>query len=134
MFFGTERTEVWKIMKWEFGTERDQPVYDFEYYPDLNLQLYYFKERLISANFINENDEHGCEIYLAGQKIWPFSHKKFFSLFGEEAFVENLAIYDHAELSISAGWEDEVPTLLLAGRGYCAEHIENMRINNVCLS
>ena len=42
--FGMAREEVWKMMKDEFGTERELPTFEREYYTNPNVLLEYIKE------------------------------------------------------------------------------------------
>ncbi len=59
--FGTKREDMWKIMKKEFGSERDLPVFETELYEDPNVQLEYIDEKLISVSFSDEIRKRYCE-------------------------------------------------------------------------
>ena len=135
--FGTEQKEIWKIMKEEFGSERDPivyrdlPAYESEYYANPKVHLEYKDSKLISVNFIDDIRERYCEIYLGKEKIWPRTEKKFLSMFDKDSFVEIYGSYFHLDSSIAADWEDNTPTLTIGCKGYCAEIVENSRLFNV---
>ena len=82
--FGTEQKEMWKIMKKEFGSERELPVFESEDYQNPHVQLEYIDRKLISVTFIDDIRERYCEIYLGKEKIWPRTEKKFLSIFGRD--------------------------------------------------
>ena len=110
--FGTEQKEMWKIMKNEFGSERDPlverslPAYETEYYANPDVNLSYKDNKLISVTFIDDIRERYCEIYLGKEKIWPRTEKKFLSIFGRDSFVEVYGSYYHTEFSLAVGWDD----------------------------
>ena len=76
--FGTEREDIWKMMKREFGSERDLPVFETENYQTPYVQLEYINNKLISVSFIDDITRRDCEIYLGKEKIWPRTEKKTF--------------------------------------------------------
>ena len=129
--FGTKREEVWKMMKLEFGTERELPTFEREYYKNPNVLLEYIDDKLVSVSFIDDRNKRYCEIYLNGEKIWPRTQKKFFSIFKENSFVDVYGTYMSPELSVTSEWElDENHSLLLAVKGYCKELIKTFP--NLC--
>ena len=137
--FGTEQEEVWKIVKREFGSERDPdterslPAYEAEYYPIPDILLEFKDKKLLSVSFNDDISQRYCEIYLGNEKIWPRSKKKFFSIFGEESFVDVYGRYFHPQLSIGADWDDDLPSLIIGQPGYSTEMIENYRLFDIAL-
>ncbi len=135
--FGTEQEEVWKIIKREFGSERDPdterslPAYEAEYYPIPDILLEFKNKKLLSVSFNDDISHRYCEIYLGNEKIWPRSKKKFFSIFGGESFVDVYGRYFHPQLSIGADWDDDLPSLLIGQEGYSTEMIETYRIFDI---
>ena len=138
--FGTEQKEMWKIMKNEFGSERDPlverslPAYETEYYANPDVNLSYKDNKLISVTFIDDIRERYCEIYLGKEKIWPRTEKKFLSIFGRDSFVEVYGSYYHTEFSLAVGWDDNPPSLLIGQEGYCSEAVENYQLFDTVLN
>lgn len=132
--FGMEREEVWKMMKDKFGTERELPTFEREYYTNPNVLLEYIDNKLVSVSFVDDRYRRYCEIYLNGEKIWPRTQKKFFSIFGEHSFVDVYGEYMSSELSIATEWElDGRHNLLLAITGYSKEMIECFQFFGIIL-
>ena len=138
--FGTEQEEVWKIVKREFGSERDPkterslPAYEAEYYPIPNILLEFKERKLLSVSFNDDISQRYCEIYLGKEKIWPRSKKKFFSIFSMDSFVDVYGRYFHPQLSIGVDWDDDLPSLLIGQPGYSSEMIENYRLFDIAIS
>ena len=138
--FGTEQEEVWKIVKREFGSERDPkterslPAYEAEYYPIPNILLEFKERKLLSVSFNDDISQRYYEIYLGKEKIWPRSKKKFFSIFSMDSFVDVYGRYFHPQLSIGVDWDDDLPSLLIGQPGYSAEMIENYRLFDAALA
>jgi hypothetical protein len=132
--FGTEQEEIWKIMKKEFGSERDSiverslPAYESEYYDNPNVHLSYKDNKLISIMFIDDIRQRYCEIYLGQEKIWPRTEKKFLSIFGRDSFTEVYGSYYHTTLSLIPEWDENPPYLLIGKKGYAAEAAENYQL------
>lgn len=126
--FGTKREDMWKIMKKEFGSERDLPVFETELYEDPNVQLEYIDEKLISVTFNDEIRKRYCEIYFENEKIWPRTEKKFLSIFGRDSFVETFGAYYHCDLSLLLNFDHNPPSLTIGQEGYCTEIVENFRL------
>jgi len=80
--FGTKREDMWAIMKKEFGSERDLPVFETEDYENPHVQLEYIDEKLISVTFIDDIRKRYCEIYLGNEKIWPRTEKNSYLYLG----------------------------------------------------
>lgn len=129
--FGTEREEIRKIMKREFGSEPDQPVFDTdEDYANPNVQLEFTDEKLISVTFLDDYRNRYCEIYLGKEKIWPRTEKKFFSIFGQDSFVELYGSYYHTAFSLLPDWDENPPSLTIGMEGYCSELVDNLELYN----
>jgi hypothetical protein len=126
--FGTKREDMWAIMKKEFGSERDLPVFETEDYENPHVQLEYIDEKLISVTFIDDIRKRYCEIYLGNEKIWPRTEKKFLSIFGRDSFVETFGAFYHTELSLLIDCDHNPPSLTIGCDGYCNEIVENFRL------
>ena len=126
--FGTEREDIWKMMKREFGSERDLPVFETENYQTPYVQLEYINNKLISVSFIDDITRRDCEIYLGKEKIWPRTEKKLLPIFGRDSFVDIYGTYYHKDFSFIAEWDDRPPSLTIGCQGYCSELLENFRI------
>ena len=99
--FGTEREEVWKMMKNEFGTERELPTFEREYYKYPNVFLEFIENKLMSVSFADDYPKRYCDIYFNDERIWPRTQEKFFSIFEGNTFVDVYGSYMSSELSIT---------------------------------
>ncbi len=131
--FGTEREEVWKMMKNEFGTERELPTFEREYYKYPNVFLEFIENKLMSVSFADDYPKRYCDIYFNDERIWPRTQEKFFSIFEGNTFVDVYGSYMSSELSITTAWEDGHQSLLLAKTGYCKELIESYQLFGIVL-
>ncbi len=127
--FGMRREEVWKIMKTEFGSERDPIASDGDsdsfLYPNLDFE--YFNNKLISVAVVDDINKRYCEVYLRKEKIWPRTERKIMSMFGRDSFTDIYSTYYHTELSMVFSWDDNPKCLLLAQKGYCTEYVESFQ-------
>ncbi len=132
--FGMEQAEVHAMMKREFGSEQDPlverrfPVYESEYYDNLNVRLEYKEGKLITVYFIDNIKERFIEIHFGGVKIWPRTKKKFASIFGRDIFEDDLGVLYHKEYSLIAGWDGQINKLIVGQEGYCAEMLESIQL------
>ncbi len=135
--FGMEQSEVHKIIKGVFKSEsepqveRDLPSYESEYYPNPDIHVEYKNKKLISVFFIDDIRQRYCEIYLNNEKIWPRTKKKFFSIFGQDSFVELYDSFSHNEFSLCPNWENSPPSLVVGQKGYCAELVETQQLVDI---
>ncbi len=132
--FGTDREEICKIIKKEYGCDREILEEYRDFYESLDLLLDFNDNKLERAQFIADPHNKACEIKFNGEKIWPRTRKKFFSIFEKYNFAVFFECYTNADLDIGAQWVDNPPTFAASEKGYGATWIETMRLTKVTLS
>ncbi len=112
---GIERKEAWKIMKEFFKSKRSKySDEELEYYSKLDVRLHYDENRLIAIEFIAEKGSKLYEINFRGEKIWPRTKNKFFSIFKNYLFKDVWGSFYNTDFDIAAQWDDNPPSFLIA--------------------